>query len=484
MYMAAEVAGDWTPALYYILVVVLGNFVVLNLFLAILIDTFMQSNQEIVEKEKEAQKAARLKDYEREEHKHSLMTPPLEEEDREDDQTKKLGNKQVSTISIKSKASSHPDDLEDSDLLYQWVEKKSKDAANALIQVTVDNHPAYQANTHALGCFSPENTVRKYIGKLVLHKWFDRFILVVIALSCILLAVDYPNAVNEGQQYLDAFNLIFTVIFIVEAVLKVVAFGFIQHEGAYLRDNWNVLDFVIVVFSIIEIAFASGDTGAGGDLGTFKVLRAFRAARPLRVVRRFESLRIVVVSLGQSIVPVTQVGAIAILFYIIFAILCVSLFGGGFYSCQQCPSRVEDPSLLDSQCEWSTPLHIGPILASAYNLTQTPSNYQNCFPYRSYKVAECAPVAQCVGSQDGAYEWRLPAYDGSGGTVYSFDNAAISLLSLYEISSLELWFEPMYRATDITGVGKEPARGVCHCDVLFCLSILAINRDICCMIHS
>lgn len=40
---------------------------------------------------------------------------------------------------------------------------------------------------------------------------------------------------------------IFLVIFTVEALMKIIADGFILHTGAYLRNGWNILDFIIVV---------------------------------------------------------------------------------------------------------------------------------------------------------------------------------------------------------------------------------------------
>ena len=40
---------------------------------------------------------------------------------------------------------------------------------------------------------------------------------------------------------------VFLAIFTLEAVLKIIAYGFLFHPGAYLRNGWNILDFVIVV---------------------------------------------------------------------------------------------------------------------------------------------------------------------------------------------------------------------------------------------
>jgi len=47
----------------------------------------------------------------------------------------------------------------------------------------------------------------------------------------------------------------FTIAFIIEMVIKLIAMGFIMDDGSYLRDNWNRLDFFIVVTSIVEMGF-------------------------------------------------------------------------------------------------------------------------------------------------------------------------------------------------------------------------------------
>ena len=44
----------------------------------------------------------------------------------------------------------------------------------------------------------------------------------------------------------ESLEYIFLIIFTLECFLKIVAYGFVFHEGAYLRNCWNILDFVIV----------------------------------------------------------------------------------------------------------------------------------------------------------------------------------------------------------------------------------------------
>lgn len=46
---------------------------------------------------------------------------------------------------------------------------------------------------------------------------------------------------QEQVEYL------FLIIFTVEAFLKVIAYGLLCHPNAYLRNGWNLLDFIIVV---------------------------------------------------------------------------------------------------------------------------------------------------------------------------------------------------------------------------------------------
>ena len=59
--------------------------------------------------------------------------------------------------------------------------------------------------------------------------------------------------IHEGtnalwESVLDAFNLFFTCVFIIEAILKLIAYG-----GSYFRTAWNKFDFIIVISSIIDI---------------------------------------------------------------------------------------------------------------------------------------------------------------------------------------------------------------------------------------
>ena len=112
-------------------------------------------------------------------------------------------------------------------------------------------------------------------------QWFDRFITVIILLNSLVLAfTDYkgrmdPNYESKINAVWAYFDLIFSIIFLIECIIKVIAMGFVVHSKSYLRDYWNWLDFFIVCISVIGwLPFFDADA--------LKALRTFRILRPLR----------------------------------------------------------------------------------------------------------------------------------------------------------------------------------------------------------
>ena len=102
----------------------------------------------------------------------------------------------------------------------------------------------------ALFCMNLKNPLRKICIDIVEWKPFEYLILLTIFANCVALAVytPYPNSdSNQTNAYLEKIEYIFMVIFTSECVMKVIAYGFAMHPGAYLRNGWNLLDFTIVV---------------------------------------------------------------------------------------------------------------------------------------------------------------------------------------------------------------------------------------------
>ncbi|KAJ8301678.1 hypothetical protein KUTeg_020665 [Tegillarca granosa] len=107
----------------------------------------------------------------------------------------------------------------------------------------------------ALFCLTLQNPIRKLCIRVVEWKPFEFLILLTIFANCIALAVfvPYPELdSNEVNLALEHVEYIFLVIFTLEAIMKIIAYGFVLHSGAYLRNGWNILDFVIVVIGLFH----------------------------------------------------------------------------------------------------------------------------------------------------------------------------------------------------------------------------------------
>lgn len=134
-----------------------------------------------------------------------------------------------------------------------------------------------------------------------------------IILSSMKLAVD---SYADNYSYLDQ---VFTYIFILECILKVVALGFFFEEATYLRDNWNQLDFLIVSFSIVEISLQ------GTKLPFIKIIRLTRVLRPLRFISRNQNMKLVVIALLESFSGIANVVVVILLFWVMIGILGINL---------------------------------------------------------------------------------------------------------------------------------------------------------------
>lgn len=244
--------------------------------------------------------------------------------------------------------------------------------------------------------------------------WFEYFIITVIILNSLALILDNPlqdpnGPLSKTLKYLD---IIFTIIFTIEACMKIIALGFFWNNfpgiSGYILNGWNMLDFVIVCASLVDLGFSlSSSSQNTGNLKSLKALRAFRALRPLRVISRNEGLQIVVNTLFASVPAMTNVFMVMILLLIIFSIMGVNFFKGEFYQC-----TFDD----------------------------------------SYTASQVKAILERVIHKDDCI-----AEGGSWvNSDQNFDNVFVSLLTLFQMMSTEGWTNVMYNGMDSKGVNLQP----------------------------
>ncbi|XP_069924223.1 voltage-dependent N-type calcium channel subunit alpha-1B isoform X3 [Oryctolagus cuniculus] len=180
-------------------------------------------------------------------------------------------------------------------------------------------------------CLSPTNLLRRCCHYIVTMRYFEMVILVVIALSSIALAAEDPvrtdSPRNNALKYMD---YIFTGVFTFEMVIKMIDLGLLLHPGAYFRDLWNILDFIVVSGALVAFAFSGSK---GKDISTIKSLRVLRVLRPLKTIKRLPKLKAVFDCVVNSLKNVLNILIVYMLFMFIFAVIAVQLFKGKFFYC-------------------------------------------------------------------------------------------------------------------------------------------------------
>ncbi|CAL8402352.1 unnamed protein product, partial [Arctogadus glacialis] len=203
----------------------------------------------------------------------------------------------------------------------------------------------------ALFCLKLNNPIRRACISLVEWKPFDIFILIAIFANCMALAVYIPfpaDDSNSTNHDLETVEYAFLIIFTIETFLKIIAYGLVAHQNAYVRNGWNMLDFVIVViglFSVVlevltkdEKAEEAAAPGGGFDV---KALRAFRVLRPLRLVSGVPSLQVVLNSIIKAMVPLLHIALLVLFVIIIYAIIGLELFIGKMHATCYIPGTVD-----------------------------------------------------------------------------------------------------------------------------------------------
>jgi hypothetical protein len=373
-----RVGNAWAMT-FFVAWILAGALVLMNLLLVIILESYVKEEGEMVAAAakaaaQEAALQAREAHLEKQAEQEAMMVNPLADDALDDDSSGVISPQPVVTVG-------------------RTAGPPFEDESN-------ESDPDTKAGK-SLGIFELENPMRRLSIKCVLHDGFDNFILFVIFCNCITMAMDAPglSPTSQTKQVLNVTDVIFTITFTVESILKAVAFGFIHGEDAYLRINfWNRLDFSIVIISWVDYL------AQAADIGFLKSLRLLRAFRALRMLNRVKSLQELASSLAQSMVSLSNVIGVTLLMWLVFALVAMMYLKGRFWSCTD---------------------------------------------------HGAAGIEDCVGTWvDGGVisgsKWQNPPVH--------FDDTFTSMYALYEISSQNDWIVKAHYAMDATEINRQPVR--------------------------
>ena len=234
--------------------------------------------------------------------------------------------------------------------------------------------------------------------RVVTHPAFEIAILLAIGVSSGLLAAETHTFPEEGTTtyaWFEAVDIVFTVIFGVEMVLKMYALGLYSTSGSYFKSYFNVIDVIVVISAIFTHIF-------GGALKDLKSLRLLRAMRPLRSIHRLPALRLVINAVIASVPAISHVCLLGVGLMTVLSIMGMELFQGKMWYCTWLPAE-----------------HAG-----------VAANREQC--------------AALGGT------WR--------NNKFNFDNFGEAMMSVFIISTGDNWQDIMYAAMDSVGVDKAPIR--------------------------
>ncbi|XP_068196111.1 voltage-dependent R-type calcium channel subunit alpha-1E-like [Antennarius striatus] len=235
-------------------------------------------------------------------------------------------------------------------------------------------------------------------------------ILATITANCVVLALEQHLPGEDKTpmaKRLEKTEPYFIGIFCFEAGIKLVALGFVFHKGSYLRNGWNVMDFIVVLSGILATAGAHMNIPV--DLRT---LRAVRVLRPLKLVSGIPSLQIVLKSIMKAMIPLLQIGLL-----LFFAILMFAIIGLEFYSGKLHHTCLPSVDILENETVDSSEL------AFACGVRKCPERY------------DCNDT--WIGPNDG---------------ITQFDNILFAVLTVFQCITMEGWTAVLYNTNDALGL--------------------------------
>uniref|UniRef100_A0A1I8JEW8 Voltage-dependent L-type calcium channel subunit alpha n=1 Tax=Macrostomum lignano TaxID=282301 RepID=A0A1I8JEW8_9PLAT len=291
-------------------------------------------------------------------------------------------------------------------------------------QRQVRTEPKDRRPNRVLFCLSINNPVRKIIIRLVDWKPFEVIILLTIFANCVALAATTPYPESDSND-VNAFLII--------------AQGFVMDQNAYLRNFWNVLDFVIVVIGLISILLQRVVSPNTLDI---KALRAFRVLRPLRLVSGMPSLQVVLNSIMRAMLPLLHIALLVLFVILIYAIIGLEMFSGKLHGACYKQNHVT---------------RIWTIHDDAQPCDSRPAEELkgwNCIGV-DYQETERENWT-CFDANPSDKHWRpkpgiTERWEGPNSGITNFDNIGLAMLTVFQCITMEGWTDVMYYVTDSMG---------------------------------
>uniref|UniRef100_A0A669DFZ7 Voltage-dependent T-type calcium channel subunit alpha n=1 Tax=Oreochromis niloticus TaxID=8128 RepID=A0A669DFZ7_ORENI len=173
--------------------------------------------------------------------------------------------------------------------------------------------------------YASYGNMRLMIHTLCTNHYLDLIITFIICINVITMSLEHYNQPHSLDLALKYCNYFFTSMFVLEAVLKLIAFG----VRRFFKDRWNQLDLAIVLLSVMGITLEEIEISAALPINPtiIRIMRVLRIARVLKLLKMATGMRALLDTVVQALPQVGNLGLLFMLLFFIYAALGVELFG-------------------------------------------------------------------------------------------------------------------------------------------------------------
>ncbi|KAM7370577.1 hypothetical protein PAMP_010109 [Pampus punctatissimus] len=162
---------------------------------------------------------------------------------------------------------------------------------------------------------------KKLVLFVVMDPFVDLAITICIVLNTLFMAMEHYPMTPEFDYMLSVGNLVFTGIFTAEMFFKLIA----MDPYYYFQVGWNIFDSIIVTLSLVELGLA--------NVQGLSVLRSFRLLRVFKLAKSWPTLNMLIKIIGNSVGALGNLTLVLAIIVFIFAVVGMQLFGKSYKDC-------------------------------------------------------------------------------------------------------------------------------------------------------
>ena len=178
---------------------------------------------------------------------------------------------------------------------------------------------AVRKYTAALG-LTTNQKLQIFVRTVFANRWFQYLLSCILLFNFILniIQCETPES-THSSHYFDDIDFALTIIYMLELVFNMYGHWF----WPFFTNMWSVFDFIIILFSVVDIILTSVASDVNANITVIRLLRIFRI---FRVMGKLNSLNCVVVAVTDSLWSVANVFFIFWMILSIYAIIGTSIY--------------------------------------------------------------------------------------------------------------------------------------------------------------